>query len=91
MSNSYAVGTLVTLTGTFKDLAGTLTDPSTVECEVKTPDGEVTALSVTRVSLGVYNATFTPVLIGGHSYKFQGTGACQVAAFSSFNATGQFQ
>ncbi len=91
MSNaSYPIGTQITLQGTFKDIAGNLIDPTTVTCVVRTPDREEVSPSVTHASLGVYTANFTPSIIGGHSYKFQGTGNCQVAAFNNFQATGIF-
>lgn len=87
---SYAVGTLVTLQGTFKDLNGALVDPTAVEVEVIQPNRAIFACAATRASQGVYTALFTPTLIGGHSYKFQGTGNCQISAFGDFLVTGRF-
>ena len=92
MNNEYAVGTQVTMQAVFRDIVtGNLVNPTTVECKVMQPNREVVVCTANNVSTGTFTATFTPSIIGGHSYKFQGTGNCQVADFDAFNATGLFE
>jgi hypothetical protein len=86
----YAIGTAITLKGTFKDVNGVLTDPTTVECDVIQPNRQVSTITASKVSTGVYTATFTPMQPGGHSYKFSGTGNCQVAGYNDFQVIGSF-
>jgi hypothetical protein len=90
--NSYTVGTKVTMTGTFRDVSGALVDPTTVTAMVNLPDGSVVDISSTliNVSVGVYTVTYVPTQAGGHDYRIQGTGNCQVASDGSFNATSLF-
>jgi len=90
MNNTYAIGTEITLQGTIRDLDGALADPTTVECEVINPARTITTCTVTKLSTGLYEATFVPTMAGGHSYKFKGTGNITVAAFGGFNAAGTF-
>ena len=84
--NSYDIGSLVQLTGTFKNTAGTLTDPTSVTCTVKDPAGTVTTPATTKSSTGVYTADvdLTNAAAGVWWYRFAGTGACQAAEESSF-------
>ena len=92
MNNEYAIGTQVTMQATFTDaVTGNLTNPTTVSCVVMQPDRSQVACTANNVTTGIYTATFIPTQIGGHNYKFQGTGNCQVAGFDSFNATGLFE
>jgi len=84
--NAYDIGSLIQLTGTFKNAAGTLTDPTTVTCTVRDPAGVVTTPAATKASVGVYTADvdLTGALAGVWNYRFQGTGACQAAEEASF-------
>ncbi len=89
MSN-YSVGTLITITATFRDATSALIDPTTVAAILKLPTQELQSLSVTRASLGVYTTQILPELVGGYAYEFAGSGNCQVSAFGQFNSTGLF-
>jgi hypothetical protein len=84
--NSYDVGDLIQLTGTFKNASGVLTDPTTVTCTVRDPAGTVTTPTATRASVGVWNATvdLTGAVAGVWWYRFAGTGAVQAAEESTF-------
>ena len=42
MANEYEVGDTVSVTGTFKDQLGVLTDPTVVKLDVSYPGGTVT-------------------------------------------------
>ncbi len=79
--NSYETGTLVQLTGTFTNVSGVLTDPTTIVCTVRDPAGNVTTPAVTRVSAGIYTANLdlTNATPGVWAYRFAGTGVCQAA------------
>lgn len=90
--NSYTVGTKVTMTGTFKDINGALVDPTTVTAMVNLPDGSAVDITSTlsHLTTGVYTVTYIPTQPGGHDYRMQGTGNCQVASDGSFTATSLF-
>ena len=89
--NSYAIGTLVRVTGTFRDIiTANLVDPTTVTFTIALPTKELEAVTVTKSSTGIYTADYTPVLKGNHVYKMLGNGTCQVGAYGTFNATGDF-
>jgi hypothetical protein len=50
-----------------------LVDPGSVTANMHDPSGGNTALTVTKVSTGVYRATFTYALVGVHIVRFTGT------------------
>ncbi len=87
MVDMIELGDVVTLTGEFR-VAGALTDPTTVACEVRAPDGTVTRPAATKRGVGVYDAAFTPTQPGVHSYRFVGTGAASGAGQSFFRVDG---
>jgi hypothetical protein len=84
--NTYDIASLVQLTGTFKNAAGTLTDPSAVTCTVRDPAGAVTTPAASRASAGVWTATvdLTGATPGVWNYRFSGTGTVQAAEEGSF-------
>lgn len=89
--NTYTVGTEVEIDATFKDIEGTLVDPTNVAASIRLPDGTVMVnLVVTRVSLGVYRTLFTPSENGLHAYRFAGTGFVEAASEGSFMAQTTF-
>lgn len=90
--NTYATGTKVTITGTFKDINNALVDPTTVTAQIQLPDNEIIDISDTLVndSTGVYSVSYTPVLGGGHKYKMEGSGNCEISAYGSFKARNDF-
>lgn len=83
-------GTLVELDSTFTDAANNLVDPTVVTAEIRTPDGSVVQLATVRVSLGLWKATYTPLIPGRYDYRFQGTGAVAAAGEGSIVATTSF-
>ena len=88
--NNYVIGTRVTLSADFKDLAGTLVDPTTVTAKVMQPDGVVATLTATKVSVGKYEADFMPSQEGLHTYRFEGTGTCIAAEEQNFTTRTSF-
>lgn len=84
--NSYDIGSLVQVTGTFKNASGVLTDPSTVVCTVEDPAGNVTTPATTKQSTGIWYAQIdlTGAVAGLWWYRFAGTGTCQAAEENSF-------
>jgi len=75
------IGDGITLTETFTDVNGVLTDPSTITCAVKAPNGSTTtytyaspATSITWVSTGVYALDLTLDEAGEYRYRWYGTG-----------------
>ena len=88
--NSYGIGTLVRVQGTFKDIAGNLVDPTAVTFEISLPTKELDTANTSKVSTGVYTADYIPEIKGGYTYKMLGTGAVQVSAYGYFNAIGDF-
>lgn len=66
----------VTLTATFKNSAGTLTDPTAVTFDYAIGTrGEQISVTPVNTSTGVYTATFTPDRSGIVYGVFKGTGA----------------
>lgn len=89
----YDLGDDVILTATFTTtVAGvdTPTNPTVVVCTVEAPDGTITTINnPTNPSVGVFEATFTPVVSGEHWYRFVGTGAAKAAGERSFSVRPQ--
>lgn len=86
----YVVNQQVRLTGTFRNLAGALADPTAVTVKVQDAAGtEVTYADAVHDSLGVYHKDITitkPASGGGGTwyYRFEGTGAVIAAGEVSF-------
>jgi len=89
----YNEGTLITLTAVFKDTAGTEADPTTVTFRLKKPDETVivyvygTDAELVKDSTGNYSVGYTPDMGGDFIYRWEGTGAVEVAGESTFSAT----
>lgn len=85
---SYNIGDLIRVQATFKDIGGTVVDPTNITLKVKVPAGTVSTFyypgTVTRVSTGVYYYDFPITASGTHYYNWAGTGAYTVADESSF-------
>ena len=76
----YSVGDSVTFTGTFRDAAGAVADPTTITLKVEAPDGTETTYTyalgtVTKDSTGVYSKAVTLSSAGTWSYRFIGAGS----------------
>jgi hypothetical protein len=63
---------------------GKATNPTTVTCKVRKPDGTVATPAASNVSVGRYEATFDPDAAGVHRYRFEGTGAAKAAGERDF-------
>ena len=87
MANKYQVGTAPTFTGTFKNIDGVLTDPTTVTIRMRRthPLNPVWTKTypadpeVVQESTGVFTFTFTLTLAGEWYYAFIGAGALVAA------------
>ncbi len=93
MSDSlYEPGTQVRLSNIFS-VAGTDTDPTTVQLKVKDPAGAVTTYdypaTVTKDSTGHFHRDITPTVIGRWFYKWIGTGAVIATVERSFRVRRQ--
>lgn len=73
---------VVTVTGTFRNTAGTLANPTTTSLRIKKPDGTVTVVnqaSLTNSSAGIWTYDITIDAAGIWRYRFDGTGAVAAA------------
>src|SRR3954469_17416489 len=82
--NTYQIGDAVPLEATFRNTAGTLTNPTAVTLTVRAPDGTVTTPSPTNPSTGVFHYDLSVTQPGLWWYTFKGTGAIQAADRNSF-------
>lgn len=86
MANTYQSGSSIILTGTFKNVAGVLTNPTAVTCKVRTPTKTLDTPTTTSSATGIWTASYS-LLDANHGtyyYRFEGTGAVQAAAEASF-------
>lgn len=84
--NNYVVADLIRLSATFT-VSSVATDPSSVVCVVRAPDGtETTYNSPTKDSTGNYHVDhdLTAAKSGIYGYRWTGTGACQAALEAEF-------
>jgi hypothetical protein len=92
MANTYDVGDLVRVTGTFTNAASVAQDPTAVLFKYKDPSGNKTTLtyntdvSVVKSATGVYYVDVDVDEIGRWYYRWQGTGTGQSAGESYFDA-----
>lgn len=86
--NTYTIGDLVRLTGTFTDLSGNLSDPTTSSLVVKSPDGTVTTYpSLVHPSTGIYYFDLPITGSGVYYYRYAGTGAVVAAGETQFQVS----
>lgn len=84
----YTSGNELVFTATFTDPATKKgVNPTDVLLKLRDPDGIETDIRGVGVGLGQFTATFTPVLAGIWSYRWQGTGAVVAAREGSFTIT----
>jgi hypothetical protein len=90
--NAYDVGDRVRLTVTFTNTAGTVTDPTTVTCQVKlryvigaTATTYTYPATITKDSTGVFHVDVTPTNEGIWDYRWVGTGTVIAAVEGAFN------
>jgi len=68
------IGDVVTVTGTFRNAAGALANPTAVTLRVRAPDGTTTLVAHTVVSTGIYTADILPNQAGAWYYRWLATG-----------------
>jgi len=83
---TFVVGQQIVLQGTFKNRAGTLTNPTTVVLKVTDPAGTTTTVTNAQQSTGVYEGTFTPTIAGDHYWSMKGTAGLIAAGREMFVA-----
>ena len=86
MANTYDVGDKVRITGTFKNTAGTDTDPSTIVGKYKDPRGSETTASTTNSATGIYFFATSISAEGTWFFRFTGTGTIEAAGEGRFHA-----
>lgn len=78
MAEPYIVTTQIRTTGTFRTLAGALSNTTAV-CTVKAPDGTTTTPTVVNDSTGVYHSDITLDQVGTWYIEWQGSGTVVAA------------
>lgn len=91
---AYIVGDAITLTASFYNASETLTDPTDVTLQIKSPGGTVTTYTysldeITKSSTGVYTKTIALSQSGLHYYEWQGTGSLAKVGNGKFNVKAQ--
>lgn len=76
---TYDKGDYIRLTGTWRDDAGVLVDPTTVTLKIHLPDGTTSSYTyasgfVVKDSVGIYHYDFLPNGQGNYVYRWEGTG-----------------
>ena len=77
MSDPVPLGTLVTFTGTFRNEAGSLANPTTVTLTIEAPDGTLstyTTLQLSNPSVGAWTKALNLAQSGDWLYRFDGDG-----------------
>lgn len=88
--NTYDIGDLVRIQSTFKNVDGTVVDPTTITFKLKTPDGTVTTYvygsnaEVVKEGTGIYHVDWSCTQAGQHIYLYVGTGTVQTAEDATF-------
>jgi len=96
MANTYDVGDLVQLSVTFKNSAGTNTDPTTVTFKLQTPDAATTTYvygtdsQLVKSATGVYHVNWSCTQVGLHLVSWVGTGTIETAEEGYFHVSGRF-
>jgi len=79
--NTYAIGTVVKITGTFTNSAGATVTPNTVRCKYKDPSGNLTSLTygvdaaLLKSDEDVYYVWISADEDGRWPYRFESEGA----------------
>lgn len=93
MTNTYEIGNLIKVTGTFTDSDGTVQDPTALTVYYKDPSDNITELvyltdsDVIQASTGVYTVNISVDEEGKWYYRFKGTGSAQAAGESFFRVS----
>lgn len=81
------IGDLYRVTATFKNTAGTPTNPTTVVFRLRKPDGVETTPAAVSDGAGVYYYDIAIDQVGAWGYAFVGTGAVTAAEPGEFYVT----
>lgn len=84
MMADHHIGSTIRLQATFRNSAGTLTDPSTVVARLLDPRGAETTPTAQNASTGVWYFDTTPTIAGTWFYRFEGSGTVEVSNERSF-------
>lgn len=91
VENHFDVGTLVRVSGVFKDASAALLDPTTVKFKWKRPDTGaltiytyLTDVQLVRDSSGTYHVDLSADVQGEWLYRWESTGTGQAAVDSAF-------
>ena len=90
MATTYTQGSRIRITGTFKDSAGVLTNPTTITLKVRDGDGVITTynnIDLTNSSTGVWFKDFTLSIAGAWKFWFASTAGLVTAGGSEFTVT----
>ena len=85
----YTSNNVLRITGTFRNISSTLTDPTAISFKYKKPGGSVVTLTyaggtVSKTSTGIYYVDLTLDTVGKWPYRWEGTGAVVAASESAF-------
>ncbi|MBI1207423.1 MAG: hypothetical protein GC191_09050 [Azospirillum sp.] len=85
---TFVLGQIVRISATFVGTDGAVADPDDVSLFIKTNDGDPQQFGypgdIERDSAGKYALRFTIAAPGVHTYRWEGTGACQAATEGVF-------
>lgn len=87
---TFEVGDLVRCAGVFRDVAGALTDPATINFKYKKPDGTIVTYvygtngQLVKDSTGNYHVDVDANAAGTWFYRFYSTGNAQAADEDEF-------
>ncbi len=97
MPTTYAIGHLVTVTGTFTDTGGVVGDPTSVSMLYDSPTSTAPTIltrtststgavgSITKLSTGIYTAQIETTGVGLYEYRYTSTGVLTVSGESWFS------
>lgn len=87
---AFYVGQQIKIDATFTNLAGDVTDPTTITAKLRSPDGTITTYvygtdaALTKVSTGLFRLLYTVAEEGEHHWRMLGTGAVIAAVEGTF-------
>ena len=89
MANTYDVGDLIRISGSFDNSAGVAIDPATVTLEIKAPTGTVSTCTyvgedITKDAVGRYHGDVDITVSGAWHYRWSSTGTGQAAGEDHF-------
>lgn len=88
--NSYDIGDLVRVKGTFRDSTGAVADPTFVTLKLKPANDATrtytygTDIELIKDSTGIYYVDVSPNVAGHWTYQWKGTGAVKTMEESHF-------